>query len=105
MLCMGAANEAEDIHIHSMHETWSDKTPEEAAAVLIEEDIVVTNQRDKDQQLKVLYELAARAAILYASAMGALASQGNPHAQQRPHEQLDAPSKYGQGDEVISKVR
>lgn len=66
--CMGAANEAQDIHIDSMFETWGEKTPEEAASVLSEDDIVVTNMKDKEQQLGVLWNLASNAGTIYETA-------------------------------------
>ena len=69
MRCMGAANEAESIHIESMYATWSEKTPEEAADVLGEDDITVTNMRDKEQQLGVLRELASNAGSIYTMAV------------------------------------
>jgi hypothetical protein len=67
--CMGAANEAEDIHMESMFTTWSEKTPEEAASVLGEDDIIVTNMKDKEQQMEVLRELARTAGNIYTMAL------------------------------------
>ena len=69
MQCMGAADQAEEANKESMFQTWAEKSPDDAANVLAQEDIVVTNMKDKEQQMGVLHELAEKAGDLYQQAI------------------------------------
>merc|ERR1712196_76111 len=55
--CLGAAQRAAASSGVSMLETWQMLTPEQAEEVLREDDIVVTNKRDKTVQLQKLKEM------------------------------------------------
>ena len=52
-----------------MFQTWGGKTPEAAAETLLQEDVVVTNQKDKQQQIEKLRDLAANARDIYARSL------------------------------------
>ena len=67
--CIGASKEAEDIHVQWMITTWADKAADIAADLLAQDDILVTNQRDKDEQLNVLRKLARTAGSIYEDVM------------------------------------
>jgi len=69
ILCTGAASEAEATNTEAMIKMWSEKSPREAIEALGEDDIVVTNQSDKDQQLKILKNFAESAGGLYDQAV------------------------------------
>ena len=60
LLRAGAANEAGMTSRESMHETWSEKTPRDAAEALGPDGLTVTNQGNKERQVTALKDLASR---------------------------------------------
>ena len=49
--------------------TWADKAADIAADLSAQDDILVTNQKDKDEQLNVLRTLAKSAGSIYEGVM------------------------------------
>lgn len=63
--CTEGAEASSDHYTKALVNTWSAKTVEQAKAVLAKADILVTNQRDKEQQLQVLDDLDRNVKKLY----------------------------------------
>eukprot|EP00662_Eupelagonemidae_sp_cell21_P057539 gene57539-biopygen50994 len=72
IVCIGAAKKAESIHVEGLIESWMPLTPEQACQRLMEDDIVVTNQKDKQVQLGVLRGLQQYLPSLYVHLTGSV---------------------------------
>merc|ERR1711879_1036186 len=46
---------------------WAEKLPDEAFAILSKPDVLVTNQKDKEVQLKQIYEVDAIVQFMYSN--------------------------------------
>lgn len=95
--CYGAAAKAAEENKQALKTTWGTCTPDEAYAVLKQDDIKVTNMRDKDQQLVVLMNLKTKMPV-----MRRVLAAPEDRERQRKDEREDA--ELRDGKESLGKV-